>query len=129
MRDALLAGLLVLALAVGFSTHGPVKLPDSHGLGPGDDRAGESPLVVSGPGAGIVTVTQADAPARQEPEETQSRTGGSGQGAEAPEEEHMNDWSNLIWYAIGVMTVLIGEFAGVVVACAWQRLRKENKEE
>ena len=55
------APVLILALAVGwFSTHGPVELPEGRGIGPGTERAGESPLVVSGHGAGIVTINQAD---------------------------------------------------------------------
>ena len=128
MRDALLL-LLILAVAVGwFSAYGPREAVDGSGLGPGDDRMGESPLVVSGPGTEIVTVTQAGKP-QETTGQPRPDAGGPETGAEAPREEHMDNMSDLIWYAVGVMTVLIGEFAGVVVAGAWHRLHKEHKEE
>ena len=129
MRNAI-AALLILAGAVAwFSAYGPREAVDGSGMGPGDDRAGESPLVVSGPGAESVAVTQAG-----EPQETTGQArpdaGGPETGAEAPGEEcNMDNLNELIWYAVGVMTVLIGEFAGVVVAGAWHRLHKEHKEE
>lgn len=133
MRDALLGIALMLALIAGFSRWGPVTA-ENPGSGAVPGRPGESSLVVSGPGAEIVTVCRSPLAQEQEelkiPAQAKEDTGGagSGNGAQAPEEVHTMDMSNLIWYAAGVMTVLIGEFAGVMVARAWQRLRIHREE-
>ena len=57
MRNAVWTALLLAVLIGWFSTYGPCEAVDDNGLGPGDDRAGASPLVVSGPGAEITTIT------------------------------------------------------------------------
>ena len=130
MRDVFTTLLLVLALVAWFSLNGPIVPVVERGLGPGDDRMGESPLVVSGPGAEIVSVTQAEArttQAAREPEGTQSRAAESGSGAEAPKEEpQMDNLNELIWFAAGVLAVLTGMFAGPVVARMWEKIHNNN---
>ena len=131
MRDALLT-LLILAVGVSwFSFHGPVVGPEERGLGPGENKAGESPLAVSGPGAEIVTVTQSGERETEDQwgREREEQAGEPDDRQEPGEECNMDNLNELISYAVGVMTVLIGEFAGVVVAGTWHRLHKENKEE
>ena len=138
MRDALIAIALLLALVAAFSCWGPAAAEDPGG-GAGLCWPGESALVVPGAGAEGVTVFRAttdreageetQAPA-QSREELTTPAGENGEpGGAGPQEEHMDNLSNLIWYTVGVLTVLIGEFAGVVVARAWHRLRDEHKEE
>ena len=121
LRDAVLA-LLILAVAVGwFSLNGPIAPADGRGLGPGDDRAGESPLVVSGEGTQRVTAAR----------ETKENTG-TGQ-EDAPEsarettpETAMEDDTMgpfLIGYIAGAVTVLTGVLVSPVAAWLWERIK------
>lgn len=127
MRDALLTTLLVLALVVGFSAYGPVVPADEQGLGPGDDRAGESPLVVSGPGVlteDVVGSTPAT-PAETEAVET---PGGGSDWEEmtvtvTEEVESMEPF--LIGCMVGGALVLAGVFASPAAAWLWDKIHKK----
>ena len=125
MRDGLLALLLMAVLAGWFSINGPVALPDtrpeSGWVMPGEE-GGQTELVVSGAGAEI-----ADAP-DPEPQGLRITTGPeattpSETTPETAEEEDMDNVSNLIWFAAGVVSVLIGEVSGPLVAGLWRRVR------
>lgn len=122
-RDATLA-LLILALAVGwFSTHGPVELPEERGLGPGTELAGESPLVVSGSGAEIVTITQADAVTEPVAASAEQESPERETTPENEEEPIMQDFSGLVWMATGAVVFLAGLLSGPLVAGLWGRIR------
>lgn len=125
MRDTIIALLLVLALIGWFSLYGPMIPVDERGLGPGEDRMGESPLVVAGPGAGIVDVAQG----RPQGETGQAPSKGGAtktqDGAEAPREEHMDNITNLGWCVVGVVAVLTGAFTSPLVAWMWQKIRNK----
>lgn len=122
MRDAVLV-LLILAGAVGwFSAYGPREAVDGSGLGPGDDRMGESPLVVSGSGAGIVTVTQSGEREAEDQRgrEREEQAGEPDDRQEPGKEKPMSNLNELIWYAVGVATVLIGEATVLAVVAVWK---------
>lgn len=128
MRDILLL-LLILAMAAWwFSTYGPVVGPEERGIGPGDDRAGESPLVVSGPGA-LTEDVVGSAPAT--PAETEAvETPGGGSAREemtvtvtVTEVERMEPF--LIGCMVGGALVLAGVFAGPAAAWLWDKIHKK----
>lgn len=132
MRDTLIA-LLILAAAVGwFSVNGPREAVDGFGLGPGDDRVGESPLVVSGPGTKIVSATVTQGVERQmgdppAPDRSREDNHTDTPNAGPEEETQMSNVSLiLVGYAAGVAAVLIGMFAGPVVARMWAKIRNNH---
>lgn len=121
MRNAVWTALLMAVLIGWFSAYGPREAVDGRGLGPGDDRAGESPLVVSGEGTQRVTAAR----------ETKENTG-TGQ-EDAPEsarettpETAMEDDTMgpfLIGYIAGAVTVLTGVLVSPVAAWLWERIK------
>ncbi len=129
MRDTILT-LLILTLAVGwFSAYGPMELPEERGIGPGTDRAGESPLVVSGPGA-LTEDVVGSAPAT--PAETEAvETPGGGSAWEGmvvtvtvtEEVERMDPF--LIGCVVGGALVLTGVFASPAAAWLWDKIHKK----
>ena len=125
MRDILLT-IVILALAVGwFSTHGPVVGPEERGVGPGDDRAGKSPLVVSGPGALTEDVVDS-APATPAETEVVETPGGGSAWEEmtvtvTEEVERMEPF--LIGCMVGGALVLAGVFASPAAAWLWDKIR------
>lgn len=125
MRDILLV-LLILALGVGwFSVNGTAAMaPDSSGIGPGDDRMGGSPLVVSGQGAEIVTVTQGGESERQKTAEQAAECGDAPETMPETAEEVTGVELFLNGCAVGVAAVMLGLFAGPVVAWLWQKINK-----
>lgn len=128
MRDALLL-LLILALAVGwFSANGPMELPDERGLGPGTDRVGESPLVVSGPGA-LTEDVVGSAPATPAETEAVETPGGGSDWAEmtvtvVEEVERMEPF--LIGCMVGGALVLAGVFASPAAAWLWDKITRNT---
>lgn len=124
-RDAALA-LLILALGVGwFSTHGPVEIPEGRGMGPGTERAGESPLVVAGHGAGIVTINQADAVTEPAAASAEQEIPGRSTAPENEEEPIMQDFSGLVWMAAGAAVFLAGLLSGPLVSALWRKVKNE----
>ena len=126
MRDALLL-LLILVLAVGwFSTYGPMELPEERGLGPGDDRAGESPLVVSGSGALTEDVVGSTPATPAETKAVETPGGGSAwekMTVTVTEVERMDPF--LIGCVVGGALVLAGVFASPAAAWLWDKIHKK----
>lgn len=129
MRDTLLGIALMLALIAGFSRWGPVKAEEP-GSGAVPGRPGESSLVVSGPGAEIVTVCRS--PLAQEQDEPQAPAqsreddrGGDPEPEKNKEEMCMQEFSGLIWLAAGVAAYMAGLVTGPLVAALWRRVKDE----
>ena len=125
MREILLV-FMILALAVGwFSVCGPVVEPEERGLGPGLERPGESPLVVSGPGV-LTEDVVGSAPATSAETKAVETPGGGSAWEEmtvtVTEVERMEPF--LIGCMVGGALVLAGVFASPAAAWLWDKLRK-----
>ena len=125
MRDVTLTILLVALLAGWFSIRGPIELPNERGLGPGDDRAGESPLVDSTPGM-LTEAMTASAPAEYAEMEAVETLDGESAWEEmtvtVTEVERMDPF--LIGCVVGGALVLAGVFASPAAAWLWDKIHK-----
>ena len=127
MMREILPLMLILAMAVGwFSVYDPVVEPEERGLGPGADRAGESPLVVSGPGA-LAETEVVSAPATPAETEAVETPGGESAWDAMPvtveEVERMEPF--LIGCMVGGALVLAGVFASPAAAWLWDKIHKK----
>ena len=126
MRDVTLTILLVALLAGWFSIRGPIELPNERGLGPGDDRAGESPLVDSTPGM-LAEAMTASAPAEYAEMEAVETLDGESAWEEmtvtVTEVERMDPF--VIGCVVGGALVLAGVFASPAAAWLWDKIHKK----
>lgn len=124
--EILLTILIVVVMIGWFSLYGPMDLPEnrenSGWVMPGDGSE-QAELAVPGAGTLAVTVTETvpvetqSAPEITQEQETQSAE------AEDEGEPTMDNTTELIWYVAGVVTFLIGEITGPLVAGLWKWVR------